>query len=148
MACMAPRPRTSPISGQRSCHLRARSWKISPNSLARADKSSRRHDETAFTQYRFSDYCRNFFIGDEALERILKVARAEDIARGICQRIRTSVAVGVWDTVNLTRKRREPRFVWVRLAGKRQRQHRAPVKGIFKSNDGGTARVSTGDLDR
>src|SRR5437899_2536260 len=114
MACMAPRPRTSPISGQRSCHLRARSWKISPNSLARADKSS----------------------------------RAEGIERGICQRIRTSVAVGVWDTVNLTRKRREPRFVWVRLAGKRQRQHRAPVKGIFKSNDGRTARVSTGDLDR
>ena len=40
MACIAPRPRTSPTIGQRFCHCRARFWKRSPSSLARASKFS------------------------------------------------------------------------------------------------------------
>ena len=37
---MPPRPRTSPTMGQRRCHSRARRWKRSPSSLARANKFS------------------------------------------------------------------------------------------------------------
>src|SRR5215469_2905492 len=41
MACIPPKPRTSPIIEKRRCHSHALLWKRSPNSLARASRLSR-----------------------------------------------------------------------------------------------------------
>ena len=108
----------------------------------------RRNDESAFAQHRFGNHGRHIFRRDHALESVFQMARAEQIARRILQRIRTAIAVRVRNAVNIARKGREAGFVGMGLAGQRQRHHGAAVKGVFESDDAGPSGVRPRDLHR
>ena len=82
-----------------------------------AEELRRRCHESAFTQDWLSDHCSDIFGCDDAFECVFEMAGAIYIARRILQRVRTAIAVAVRNAVNLGRKRGEPGFVRMGLAG-------------------------------
>src|SRR6266849_7765536 len=74
------------------------------------------------------------------------MARAEQIARGILQRIRAAIAIRVWNPVNIARERSEASLIRMRLAGQGQGHHGAAVKSVFEGNDARPASVRPRNL--
>src|SRR5262252_6388800 len=72
----------------------------------------------------------------------------EHFTRWILHRIRTAVAIGVRDAIDISRKWLEPRFVRMRLAGQGHSHIRAAMERIFKADDRRTLRITTRDFDR
>src|SRR5262249_23762299 len=104
---------------------------------------ARRNDEAAFAEDRLSDDRGDGFGSDGAFECVLEMVR-EGLGRGAF-----SAAIGIskWDPVNVAGKWVEARFVGMRLAGKGPGQESPAVKGVLEADDGGTFRVSAGNLD-
>ena len=120
-------------------------WQIS---ISTRKKSCGRNDESAFAQNRLGNHGRDIFRCDHALESVFQVARAEQIARRILQRIGAAIAVRVRNAVNIAGERREAGLIRMRLAGQRQRHHGAAVKGVFEGDDAGASGVRARDLYR
>src|SRR5271170_3993307 len=73
---------------------------------------------------------------------------AKQITGRIFHRIRTTVAIGIWNPINLAGKRAETGLVGVRLAGQREGHHGASMKRVFKRDDSRPSGMSTRDLHR
>ena len=114
--------------------------------LQNREEFARRRDETAFAKHGFDDDGGDSFGRHHALESILEVMRAENIACGILQRIRATIAVGIRDAVNVRGKGFEAGFVRMRFAGQRHSQHRSAMKRVFEADDRRTPRIGAGDF--
>ena len=89
--------------------------------LQERKKLCRGNHESAFTHDRFKDDGRNCIGGDNSLKCIFEVMSAEELAGRIPERIRTAIAVGVGNSIDVTNKWSEAGFIGIRFAAQRHR---------------------------
>src|SRR5262249_48138384 len=85
--------------------------------LEHAKKLLRRHHKSAFTHHWLDDYSGNCIGGHYPLKGVFQVARTIKLTRGILQRIRTTIAIGIRDPIDVANKRSETGLIGVCLAG-------------------------------
>src|SRR5258708_3946843 len=112
-----------------------------------AKKFKWRCDEATFSENRLSNHRGNVFRSNHAPEGVLKMARAVHVAGRILERVRTTVAVAIWNAVNVGRKWSKAGLVRMSFAGKRKPHHGAAVKSVFEGDDSRTPSVGPSDFD-
>src|SRR5882724_10710827 len=94
-----------------------------------------RDDESAFAKNWLRDYGGHGFRCNNTFESVFERRSAGDFAARIGEPVRTTIAIGIWQAIDITGKRFETSFVRMCFAGQRECHQGASMKRVMERNN-------------